>query len=161
VIMTQQAEARRVNQLTGQSMGVGPFPYSFIIPVLFFGVGVAFLWMMGLLSDTMAVFLVFGFMIAFFLLTGKKPWRFYERFHLPRQLVRAAPSVDWQHLQGLPMPQKMRPQWTKRKGKRTKQWPIEAEFDLVGYGKAIITKPEIGFYVRLCRKNREVVRWES
>jgi len=28
------------------------------------------------------------------------------------------------------MPQKMRPQLTKSKGKRTKQWPIEAEFDL-------------------------------
>lgn len=145
--MSQQVEARRVNQLTGKSMGVGPFPYSFVLPVLFFGIGIAFLWMIGLLSERSAVFLVFAFMIAFFLLAGKQPWRFYERFCRPRKLVRVAPYVDWQHFKGLPMPQKMRPQFTKIKGKRTKAWPLEGEFDLVGYGTAIIAKPEIGFYV--------------
>ncbi len=145
--MTQQAEARRVNQLTGKSMGVGPFPYTFVLPVLFFSIGIAFFWMIGFISDRWAAFLVFAFMLAFFVLAGKKPWRFYELFCRPRKLFRFAPYIDWQHLKGLPMPQKMRPQFTKIKGKRTKQWPIEAEFDLVGYGKATINKPEIGFYV--------------
>lgn len=128
-------------------MGVGPFPYSFVIPVLFFGVGIAFFWMIGFVSDRMAGFLFFAFMIVFFLLCGKKPWRFYELFCLPRKLFRFAPYVDWKHLPGLPMPEKMRLQFTKVRGKRTKVWPIEAEFDLVGYGKAMINKPEIGFYV--------------
>lgn len=151
--MTQQSEARRVNQLTGRSMGIGPFPYSFILPSLFFATGVAFFWMIGLVSDQMTVFLVFVFMITFFLLTGKKAWRFYERFHPPRLLVRVAPYVDWQHFKGLPMPQKMKPRFEKHRGKRSKTWPIEAEFDLVGYGTAILSKPDIGFYVLRSRRD--------
>lgn len=134
-------------------MGLGPFPVSFVIPVLFFTIGVAFLWMMGLVSGQGSVFLFFAFAIAFFLLTGRKPWRFYERFHPPRQLFRFAPYVDWQHLKGLPMPQKMRPQFTKLKGKRIKLHPVEAEFDLVGYGTSIISNPEIGFYVSQSRQD--------
>jgi len=53
----------------GPINGVGPFPYSFIVPVLFFGVAVAFLWMMGLRHNGGLPGL--QFMIAFFLLTGK------------------------------------------------------------------------------------------
>lgn len=151
--MNQEPTATRINQLTGKSMGLGPFPVSFVIPVLFFTIGVAFLWMMGLVSGQGSVFLFFAFAIAFFLLTGRKPWRFYERFHPPRQLFRFAPYVDWQHLKGLPMPQKMRPQFTKLKGKRVLVHPVEAEFDLVGYGTSIISNPEIGFYVSQSRQD--------
>lgn len=134
-------------------MGVGPFPYSFILPSLFFATGVAFFWMIGLVSDRIAIFLFFSFVIAFFMLTGNKPWRFYERFFRPRQLDRAAPHVDWQHVKGLPMPQRMRPKFVKKRGKRIKTWPIEAEFDLVGYGTATISKPAFGFYVLRPRRD--------
>lgn len=47
--MSNPAEARRVNQLTGKPMGIGPFPYSFILPVLLFITLVAFFWMVGAL----------------------------------------------------------------------------------------------------------------
>lgn len=151
--MTQEPTATRINQLTGKTMGFGPFPISFVIYVLFFAVGVAFLWMMGLLTERQGIFLVVAFAIAFFLLTGKKPWRFYERFHPPRQLFRFAPYVDWQHIKELPMPQKMRPQFIRVKGKRVKKHPVEAEFDLVGYGRATINNPEIGFYVSRPRRD--------
>lgn len=128
-------------------MGVGPFPYSFVVPVIFFSVGIAFVWMLGLISPQISVFLVFAFMLSFFLLAGKKPWRLYEKFHQARRLVRVAPRVDWEHLQGLPMPEKMQRQFTRVKGKRVKTYPIEAEFDLVGYGTATIDNPNVGFYV--------------
>ena len=134
-------------------MGVGPFPYSFVIPVIFFSIGVAFVWMIGWVSEQVAIFLVFTFMITFFLLAGKKTWRLYEQFLRPRTLVRFAPSVDTQHLVGLPMPERMQPQFTLIKGKRVKTYPVEAEFDLVGYGTATIGNPEIGFYVSHPRRD--------
>lgn len=151
--MVQQNQARRVNQLTGKSMGIGPFPYSFIIPVVFFIAAVAFAWMFGWVSEQTSIFLVFAFCLCFFLLAGDKPWRLYERFYKARKLFRIVPYVDWKHLKGLPMPQRMRPQFTKRKGKRVKTYPVEAEFDLVGYGTATIANPEVGFYVSHPRRD--------
>jgi len=144
--MTQQPEAWRPNPLTGKSMGFGPFTYEFLLPVVVFGGGVGFLWMFGLPVQT-AIFLVMAFAITFFLLTGNKTWRFFERFFRPRLLFRFVPYVDWNHIKGLPMPQKMKPQMAKQQGKPTKSWPIEAEFDLVGYGTTEISKPDVGFYV--------------
>lgn len=151
--MAERVESTWVNPDTGISLGVGPFPYSYIKPVVAFGTLIAFGWMFGLVSDRLAIFLFFVFCIAFFLLTGNKPWRFYERFCRPRLLVRQAPRVDWQHCKGLPMPQQMRPQFMQHRGKRTKVWPVEAEFDLVGYGRSVIEEPEIGFYVLRPRRD--------
>lgn len=153
--MTQQTQARKVNRLTGKPMGVGPFPYSFVVPVIFFSVGIAFLWMLGWISPQLSIFFVFSFMLTFFFLAGKQPWRLYERFHQARKLIRVAPKVDWEHLKGLPMPQKMQRQFTKVKGKRVKTYPVEAEFDLVGYGTTTISNPEIGFYVSHPRRDNE------
>ena len=146
--MHQEAEARRPNPLAGKSMGFGPFTYEFLIPVLLCASAVGFFWMFGLVPPQRAIYLVVVFAIAFFLLAGSKPWRFYERFCRARKLFRVAPYTDWQHIAGLPMPQKMRPHFSKQKGgKITKSWPIESEFDLVGYGTTAISKPDIGFYV--------------
>lgn len=151
--MTQHVGPRRVNRLTGKTMGLGPAPLSFVIPCLGFAVGIAFLWMIGLVSERIALFLVASFMLGFFALVGNKPWRFYERFFRPRKLFRFAPNVDWHHIKGLPMPQKMKAQFTKKRGKRTKTWPIEQEFDLVGYGTTAIKEPNFGFYVCCPRRD--------
>lgn len=51
------------------------------------------------------------------------------------------------------MPQKMRPKFIQHRGKRTKVWPVEGEFNLVGYGRALIEEPEIGFYVLRPRRD--------
>jgi len=74
------------------------------------------------------------FMIAFFLLTGKKPWRFYERFHLPRQLVLL---LLWTGSIYRGCQCRKDEATVDQKKQKRKQW-LSNEFDLVGYGKAII-----------------------
>jgi len=79
--------------------------------------------MMGLLSDTMAVFLVFRF-DCLLPADWEKPWRFYERFHLPRQLV-LLPLWTGSIYRGYQC-RKDEATVDQKQGKRTKQWPIEA-----------------------------------
>lgn len=79
----------KVNQILGKQASIGPIPADQIVPWMLL-IGIAYFLTQGLFSFGMPVFLFVAawFCIAWWLLTGKRPHLFVDRF-------RGTPGTDW------------------------------------------------------------------